>query len=119
VLGVQAGLTSVANEVVVLVMVGGVGSTSVRGLRRPARRHGRGRRRRIRATAIFSLVGKTYVRTPVTASSSPSSRREQWGWRRAGLRRGESSEGKRRKSGQGEQGEWRRQWGECWCCGSV
>jgi hypothetical protein len=36
VLGVQAGLTSVANEVVVLVMVGGVGSTTARGLRRPA-----------------------------------------------------------------------------------
>jgi hypothetical protein len=35
-LGVQAGLTSVANEVVVLVMVGGAGSTAVRGLMRPA-----------------------------------------------------------------------------------
>jgi hypothetical protein len=36
VLGVQAGLTSVANEVVVLVMVGGAGSTAAHGLRRPA-----------------------------------------------------------------------------------
>jgi hypothetical protein len=36
VLGVQAGLTSVANEVVVLMMVGGAGSTAARGLRRPA-----------------------------------------------------------------------------------
>jgi hypothetical protein len=36
VLGVQAGLTSVANEVVVLVMVGGDGSAAARGLRRPA-----------------------------------------------------------------------------------
>jgi hypothetical protein len=36
VLGVQAGLTSVANEVVVLVMVGGAGSTAARGLRWPA-----------------------------------------------------------------------------------
>jgi hypothetical protein len=35
-LGVQAGLTSVANKVVVLVMVRGVGSTAARGLRRPA-----------------------------------------------------------------------------------
>jgi hypothetical protein len=35
VLGVQAGLTSVANEVVVLVIVGGAGSTAARGLRRP------------------------------------------------------------------------------------
>jgi hypothetical protein len=35
-LGVQAGLTSVANEVVVLVMVGGAGSTAARVLRRPA-----------------------------------------------------------------------------------
>jgi hypothetical protein len=35
-LEVQAGLTSVANEVVVLVMVGGAGSTATRGLRRPA-----------------------------------------------------------------------------------
>jgi tRNA A37 threonylcarbamoyladenosine dehydratase len=52
VLGVQAGLTSVANEVVVLVMVGGVGSTSARGLRRPARRRGQGRRRRIRTNRL-------------------------------------------------------------------
>jgi hypothetical protein len=36
VLGVQAGPTSAANEVVVLVMVGGAGSTAARGLRRPA-----------------------------------------------------------------------------------
>jgi hypothetical protein len=36
VLGVQAGLTYVANEVVVLVMVGGAGSMAARGLRRPA-----------------------------------------------------------------------------------
>jgi hypothetical protein len=42
VLGVQAGLTSVTNEVVVLVIVGGAESTSARGLRRPARRCGRG-----------------------------------------------------------------------------
>jgi hypothetical protein len=33
-LGVQVGLTSIANEVVVLVMVGGAGSTAARGLRR-------------------------------------------------------------------------------------
>jgi hypothetical protein len=48
VLGVQAGLTYVVNEVVVLMMVGGAGSTAARGLRRPARRHGQGRRQRIR-----------------------------------------------------------------------
>jgi hypothetical protein len=42
VLGVQAGLTSIVNEVVILVMVGGAGSTLARGLRRPACRHGRG-----------------------------------------------------------------------------
>jgi hypothetical protein len=35
-LGVQAGLTSVVNEVVVLVIVGWAGSTAARGLRRPA-----------------------------------------------------------------------------------
>jgi hypothetical protein len=35
-LGVQEVLTCVANEVVVLVMVGGAGSTAARGLRRPA-----------------------------------------------------------------------------------
>jgi hypothetical protein len=34
--GVQAGLTSVANEVVVLMMIIGAGSTAARGLRRPA-----------------------------------------------------------------------------------
>jgi hypothetical protein len=42
VLEVQAGLTSVANEVVVLVMVIGAGPTSARGLKWPARRHGQG-----------------------------------------------------------------------------
>jgi hypothetical protein len=41
-LGVQIGLTSVTNELVVLVMVGGAGSTAAHGLRRPARRRGRG-----------------------------------------------------------------------------
>jgi acetyl-CoA acetyltransferase len=46
-LGVQAGLTSIANEVVALVMVGGVGSMSACGLRWPARRRGRGLRIRI------------------------------------------------------------------------
>jgi hypothetical protein len=40
VLGFQAGLTSVANEVVVTVMVGGVGSTFACGLRCSARRRG-------------------------------------------------------------------------------
>jgi hypothetical protein len=35
-LGVQAGLTSVANEVVVLVMVGGAGCTAAHGLSRQA-----------------------------------------------------------------------------------
>jgi hypothetical protein len=117
--GVEAGLTSVANEVVVLVMVGGAGSTSARGLRRPARRRGRGRRRRIRASTVFRLARKTYVYTPVTASSSPSSHREQWGWRRAGLQWGESGKEERGESGEGERGEWRRWWGECGRCGSV
>jgi hypothetical protein len=110
VLGVQAGQTSIANKVDVLVMVGGVGSTSARGLRRPARRHA-GDDVDGSASTVFRLVGKTYVRTPVTASSSPSSRRELWGWRRAGLRRGES--------GEGERGEWRRWWGECGHCGLI
>jgi hypothetical protein len=41
------------------------------------------------ASTVFRLAGKTYVRTPVTTSSSLSSRRERWGWRRAGLRQGE------------------------------
>jgi hypothetical protein len=40
--GVQARLTFVANDVVVLVMVGGAGSTSAGGLRQLARRRGRG-----------------------------------------------------------------------------
>jgi hypothetical protein len=44
VFGVQAGLTSVANEVVLLMMVRGAGSTLAHGLRRPVRRCGRGRR---------------------------------------------------------------------------
>jgi hypothetical protein len=32
------------------------------------------------ASTIFRLAMKTYVHTPVTVSSSPSSRREQCGW---------------------------------------
>jgi tRNA A37 threonylcarbamoyladenosine dehydratase len=51
-LGVQDGLTFVANEVVVLMMVGGAGSMAARGLMRPARRRGRGRRRRIRVNHL-------------------------------------------------------------------
>jgi hypothetical protein len=51
-LGVQAGLISVANEVVVLVMVGGAGSMVARGLRRSARRRGRGQHRRIRVNLL-------------------------------------------------------------------
>jgi hypothetical protein len=43
------------------------------------------------ASTVFRLAGKTYVRTPVTASSSLSSRRERWGWRRAGLQQGETA----------------------------
>jgi hypothetical protein len=52
VLGVQVGLTSAANEVVVQAMVGGAGSTAAHGLRRPARRRGWGRRRRIRVNRL-------------------------------------------------------------------
>jgi hypothetical protein len=67
VLGVQAGLTSVVNEVVVLVMVGGTGSTSARGLRRwlvvvagdDVDKY---------TSTVFRLADKTYVRTLVTAS---------------------------------------------------
>jgi hypothetical protein len=51
-LGVQAGLTSIVNEVVVLMMVGGAGSTSARGQRRPARHRGRGHHRRIRVNRL-------------------------------------------------------------------
>jgi hypothetical protein len=52
VLGVQAGLTFVANEVVVLVMVEGAGSMSARGLRRTAHHRGRRRRRWIRVNRL-------------------------------------------------------------------
>jgi hypothetical protein len=51
-LGIQAALTSVVNEVVVLVMVGEAGSTAARGLQWPARHHGRGRHRRIRVNRL-------------------------------------------------------------------
>jgi hypothetical protein len=47
-LGVQEGLTFVANEVVILVMVGGAVSTVARGLRWLARRRGWAQLRRIR-----------------------------------------------------------------------
>jgi hypothetical protein len=52
VLGVQTGLTSVVNQVLVLVMVGGAGSMSARGLRRPARRRDWGRYRKIRVNRL-------------------------------------------------------------------
>jgi hypothetical protein len=60
-LGVQAGLTSVANEVVVIVMVGGAGSTAARGL------GGRlvimaGDDVDVSASTIFRLVGRTSAR---------------------------------------------------------
>jgi hypothetical protein len=107
-LGVQVGLTSVANEVVVLVMVGGAGSTSACGPRLVVV----ARDDIDKSTStVFRLAGKTFARTPVTASSSSSSCREWWGWRRVGLQWGES--------GEGEQGEWRQRWGECGRCGSV
>jgi hypothetical protein len=51
-LEVQAGQTSVVNEVVVLVMVGGGWIHVVRGMRRLARRRSRGRRRRIRVNRL-------------------------------------------------------------------
>jgi hypothetical protein len=57
--GVGGSLTSVANEVVVLVMVGGARSTLARGLRWSARRRGRGRRRWIHSSTVFRLAGKT------------------------------------------------------------
>jgi hypothetical protein len=52
-------------------------------------------------STVFRLAGKTYVRTPVTASSSPSSRGERWGWRRAGLGQGESDKGEQASGGGG------------------
>jgi hypothetical protein len=110
VLGVQAGLTSVANEVVVLVMGRGAGSMAARGLRRLA--------------GSSSWLG--------TTSTDPHQPSLGWpdvcshasnrvlitvvmqgavGWRRAALRRGES--------GENERSDWWRRWGECECCGSV
>jgi hypothetical protein len=109
VLRVQAVLTFVANEVIVLVIAEGAGSTST---------HGLGDRLVVvagddidgSASTVFRLAGKTYIRTPVTASSSPSSCRERWGWRRAVLQQGESGEGERGENGEGERDEWRRRW---------
>jgi hypothetical protein len=60
-LGVQAGLTSVVNEVIVLVMVRGAGSMSARGLRRwlvvVAGDDVDGS-----ASTVFRLVGRTSAR---------------------------------------------------------
>jgi hypothetical protein len=55
------------------------------------------------ASTVLRLSRKTYVRMPVTASWSPSSHRELWGWRRAGLQCGESGEGERGSGGDGEE----------------
>jgi hypothetical protein len=109
-LGVQAGLTSVANEVVVLVMVGGAGSTAARALWRP--------------TGSSSWPG--------TTSTDP--RQPSLGWPdvrphasnhvlvtvvtqgAVGL---EKSRAAAEESGEGKRGDWRRRWGGCGRCGSV
>jgi hypothetical protein len=109
-LGVQAGLTSVANEVVVLVMVGGAGSTTAGGLRWlagssswPGMTSMDPRQPSLAWPDVHPQASNRILVTVVT--------QERWDWRRAGLRRGES--------GEGEQGDWRQQWGECGRCGSV
>jgi hypothetical protein len=61
-LGVQARLTSVTNEVVVLVMVGGAGSTRARGLRRPAGVVVAGDDVDRSASTVFRLAGCTSAR---------------------------------------------------------
>jgi hypothetical protein len=110
VLGVQAGLTFVANEVVVLVMVGGAGSTAACGLRRPA--------------GSSSWPGTT----------STDSRQLSLGWRNmrphasnrvlvtvvtqgaVGLEKSRTAAGRERRRRARRLG-W--QWGECGRCGSV
>jgi hypothetical protein len=109
-LRIQAGLTSVANEVVVLVMVEGAGSKAARGLRRPA------------GSSSWTGTTSTDPRQPSLTwrdvRPHASNRvlvtvvmQGAVGWRRAGLRRGER--------GEGELGDWRWRWGECGRCGSV
>jgi hypothetical protein len=109
-LGVQAGLTSVANEVVVLVMVGGAGSTAAHGLRWPA------------GSSSWPGTTSTDLRQPSLGWRDVRPHTSNCvlvtgvthgavGWRREGLRRGES--------GEGERGDWQRRWGECGRCGSV
>jgi hypothetical protein len=109
-LGVQAGLTSVANEVVVLVMVGGAGSMAARGLRWPA-------------------GSSPWPGTTLTDPRQPS-----LGWLdvrpnasnrvlvtvvtqgAVGLEKSRAAAGReRRRRG----GAWRRRWGECGRCGYV
>jgi hypothetical protein len=71
-LGVQAGLTSVANEVVVLMMVEGAGSTAARSLRQPD-----GSSSWLKTTSTDPRqpsLGRPDVR-PHASNSSPSSRR--------------------------------------------
>jgi hypothetical protein len=106
-LGVQAGVTSVANEVVVLVMVGGAESTTTHSLRRP--------------------VGSSSW--PGTTSMDP--RQPSLGWpdvrphasNRIPVTQGavglEKSRATTGESGEGERGDWRRRWEECGRCGSV
>jgi hypothetical protein len=76
--GVQVRLTSVANEVVVLVVIGGAGSMSDRGLRGQLVVMA-GDDVDVSASTVFRMAGKTYVCTLVTASSSPLSCRVRWG----------------------------------------
>jgi hypothetical protein len=111
VLEVQAGLTSLTNEVVVLVMVGGAGSTAARGLGRPADSSSwpggmtstDPRQPSLDWSDVRPHASNRFLVTVVIQGA--------WDWRRVELRRGESGEGKR--------GDWRRWWGECGCCGSV
>jgi hypothetical protein len=110
VLGIQVGLSSVANEVVVLVMVGGAGSTAARGLRWPA--------------------GSSSW--PGTTSTDPHQPSLGWPDVRphasnrvlvtvitqgaVGLEKSRAAAG---ESGEGERGDWRRRWGEGGRRGSV
>jgi hypothetical protein len=109
-LGVQAGLTSIANEVVVLVMVGGAGSTAARGMRR--------------------LAGSSSW--PGTTSTDPL--QPSLGWLdvrphtnnrvlvtvvmqgAVGLEKSRAAAGRERRR---RAGQLVGRWGECGCCGSV
>jgi hypothetical protein len=109
-LGVQEGLTSVANEVVVLVMVGGARSTVACGLRRP------GGSSSWLGTTSMDLCQPSLGSMDVCPHASNRVLVTIVTQGAVGLEKSRAAAGRERRR---RAGDWQRRWGECGHCGSV